>query len=333
MKFSAIIASLTLLAMVVEALRVVGYYGKTAGECPDYPSFEPAQLPFDLFTHLNFAFVLINDDGVVEMHHPKDKKLYEGLNDLKIKKPTLRTAITVGGWDMNMTYYSKMVSIQVNRQKFITSIMEFVRKYGFDGIDFDWEYSSDKLRGGHDSERCRVLKEMRDATNSEELKGDQERLILSIALPGGPFHGPYFIIPKLVQYDYSPGPLQSRAHSGACNGLIGKCMFMVVNHDQWVGYDPPEIFALKIEYLKKLGLGRVSIWSMDSDTANHELTTSIHKNLTSNFIEGEAVPGSGSEESVNELKIRIPRIQNILSDQCQASRRICPRCGRHRLLT
>lgn len=78
---------------------------------------------------------------------------------------------------------------------------------------------------------------------------------------------------------------------------IGKCMYMVVDNDQWVGYDTPETFALKIDFLKKYGFGGVSIWSMDSDSANHELTTSIHKSLTKDFIQGESVvEDSGSED-------------------------------------
>ncbi|KAG0222831.1 hypothetical protein BGX31_008828 [Mortierella sp. GBA43] len=387
----------------------------TAGECPDYPSFAPAQLPYDLYTHLNFAFVLINDEGVVEMQHAEDESLYKELNDLKLKKPSLRTAITVGGWDMDMAYYSKMVSTQANRQKFIKSIMAFVRKYGFDGIDFDWEYPSDKQRGGHDNDPENLvtfMKEMRDAANSEELKGKQERLILSIALPGGPFHGQYFLIPKLATYVdwfnimaynlhgqwedmvYCAAPLFDTAKDTKYHGYsvddaaksmapksvnpkkfnlglslsgvtftlqdpkkalpgspaigpgkegcqekgamayfetkrlsnnlqiaeagpdhfnreitqepamdsVGKCMYMVVNNDQWVGFDTPETYALKIEYMKKLGFGGVSIWSMDSDTDNHELTKSIHKSLTSNFIEGESVPGSGGNEPASDIE-------------------------------
>lgn len=41
---------------------------------------------------------------------------------------------------------------------------------------------------------------MREAANAEDLKDGQERLILSIALPGGPYHGQHFLLPKLTPY-------------------------------------------------------------------------------------------------------------------------------------
>lgn len=39
---------------------------------------------------------MINDDGVVEMQHPEDEALYKELNALKVKKPSLKTTLTVG---------------------------------------------------------------------------------------------------------------------------------------------------------------------------------------------------------------------------------------------
>ncbi|KAF9584429.1 hypothetical protein BGW38_006477 [Lunasporangiospora selenospora] len=400
--------------LVSQAQRIVGYYGKTAGECSDYPSFAPSELPYNLYTHLNFAFVLINDDGVVTMQHAEDEKLYKELNGLKLKKPGLRTTVTVGGWDMDMAHYSKMVSTSANRQKFIKSILAFVRKHDFDGVDFDWEYPADKQRGGHDNDPenfVTFLKEMRDAANHEKLKPKQERLILSIALPGGPFHGQYFLIPKLSKYVdwfnimaynlhgqwedmvFCAAPLYDTAkdtkyygysvhdasksmapnsvspkkfnlglslsgvtftlkdktkttpgspavgpgrqgcqEKGAmayfeakklANNLqiadaknrihdqfdrlvtqeprmdeVGKCMYMVVDGDQWIGYDTPETYALKIEYLRSYGFGGVSIWSMDSDTSNHELTASIHDSLFKSMIQSESLGKDGKVEDM-----------------------------------
>ncbi|KAI1319625.1 Endochitinase 1 [Mortierella claussenii] len=437
MKLPAVLAGLALVlpSVVAQAQRVVGYYGKTAG-CPDYPSFAPAQLPYDLYTHLNFAFVLINDDGVVAMQHTGDEQLYKELNDLKLKKPSLRTTVTVGGWDMDMAHYSKMVSTQANRQKFITSAIAYIRKYNFDGIDFDWEYPSDNLRGGHENDPenfVAFLREFREAANSESLKENQERLILSIALPGGPYHGQHFMIPKLAQYVdwfnimaynlhgqwenmvFCAAPLYDTAANTQYNGYsvddavksmapksvdpqkfnlglslsgvtftlkdkskttpgspaigpgkegcqekgamayfetqklsnnlqiadvkarlpdqflrevtqeprmddIGKCMYMVVNQDQWIGYDTPETFKLKIDYLKKVGFGGVSIWSMDSDSASHELTKSIHDSLSQNFVQGESLPGnSSSSEEPHDIVSQVDRKKKNKNESVSAN--------------
>ncbi|KAF9926253.1 Endochitinase 1 [Linnemannia zychae] len=418
MRLPVVIAGLALVlsTVTVEAQRVIGYYGKTA-QCPDCPSFEPAQLPYELYTHLNFAFVLINDEGVIQMQHPEDEGTYKEINALKAKKPSLKTAVTVGGWDMDMAHYSTMVASPATREKFINSAIAYVRKYGFDGIDFDWEYPSDKLRGGHSNDPenfVTFLKEMREAADNEELEPGQERLILSIALPGGPFHGQYFTIAKLAQYVdwfnimaynlhgqwedmvFCAAPLYDTAAKTKYNGYsvddatksmipasvspqqfnlglslsgvtftlkdkkktspgapaigpgkqgcqekgamayfethkltntfqaadakarspdlfhrvitqeprmdpVGKCMYMVLNEDQWVGYDTPETYGLKMDYLHKIGYGGVSLWSMDSDTADHLLTKSIHKSLTTNFVQDAALPKAGATLKVLDV--------------------------------
>ncbi|KAF9989816.1 hypothetical protein BGZ75_004818 [Mortierella antarctica] len=387
---------------------------KTSGACPDYPSFAPAQLPYDLYTHLNFAFVLINSEGVMAMYHPEDVALYKELNALKVKKPKLRTTVTVGGWEMDMAYYSKMVSTLESRQKFVKSAIAFVREHNFDGIDFDWEYPADKLRGGHDTDPenfVQFLKEMREAANAETLKDGQERLILSIALPGGPYHGQHFLLPKLTPYVnwfnimaynlhgqwedmvFCAAPLYDTAVNTKYHGYsvddaaksmvpkivnprkfnlglslsgvtftlrdktltspgspaigpgkqgcqekgamsyfeasklaknlkiadvkaraadvfnrsvtqepkldeVGKCMYMVVDGDQWVGFDTPETFDFKLDYLKKAGFGGVSIWSMDSDSVEHELTKSIHRSLTKDFIQGDSLDEGYGEDGL-----------------------------------
>lgn len=52
--------------------------------------------------------------------------------------PHVRVLISVGGWyDSN---YFTMASRRKYRSQFIDSIIDFLDTFGFDGVDFDWEY-------------------------------------------------------------------------------------------------------------------------------------------------------------------------------------------------
>ncbi|KAI9348204.1 glycosyl hydrolases family 18-domain-containing protein [Obelidium mucronatum] len=60
------------------------------------------------------------------------------MNKVKKANPGLKFLISIGGW-----YDSNLFSAATEPQyidKFVTSIVEFVKFFGFDGVDFDWEY-------------------------------------------------------------------------------------------------------------------------------------------------------------------------------------------------
>ncbi|KAG2053151.1 glycoside hydrolase [Suillus hirtellus] len=47
--------------------------------------------------------------------------------------------LTIGGWDGSI-YFSSSISTSSNRTTFVQSIVSMVNKYGFQGVEFDWEY-------------------------------------------------------------------------------------------------------------------------------------------------------------------------------------------------
>ncbi|RMY34078.1 hypothetical protein D0866_05494 [Hortaea werneckii] len=71
---------------------------------------------------------------------------------LKTRYPGLRINVAIGGWAFNdpptQNYFSDMASTHPNRQKFISSLIDYLEKYALDGVDIDWEYPAALDRGG-----------------------------------------------------------------------------------------------------------------------------------------------------------------------------------------
>ncbi|KAJ1396281.1 Glycoside hydrolase family 18, catalytic domain [Sesbania bispinosa] len=56
----------------------------------------------------------------------------------------MKTLFSLGGGGSNSTVFSQMASNRQNRKAFIDSTIKVARKYGFDGIDLDWEFPADE---------------------------------------------------------------------------------------------------------------------------------------------------------------------------------------------
>lgn len=111
---------------------------------------------------LNPSFPHLTGDFTIQPMEGNDQgTIYPALLKLKqSSKSTLRTFLSIGGWNFNNpndpqgvgqhTYrlFSQMVSNATNRKQFIDSAIDYAHRYGFDGIDIDWEYPGDLQRGG-----------------------------------------------------------------------------------------------------------------------------------------------------------------------------------------
>ena len=64
--------------------------------------------------------------------------LPEELKKLKKTYPKLQINLSVGGWGADG--FSDMAFTKENRAKFIESLITNMKKFGFDGVDIDWEY-------------------------------------------------------------------------------------------------------------------------------------------------------------------------------------------------
>ncbi|KAM5453537.1 putative chitinase [Microsporum audouinii] len=122
---------------------------------------------------------------------------------LKKKYPGLQVWAAIGGWSFNdeansqntCRAFRNIVGKIENRTKFISALLRFMRTYGFDGADLDWEYLGAEDRGAKTEDTSNLvllLKEMRTAF--------QGQYGLSATLPTNFWYLRWFDISKMQHY-------------------------------------------------------------------------------------------------------------------------------------
>lgn len=169
-------------------------------------AIEVSNMDPTLLTHVNFAFANLREDGSVvigdswvDVEKPfggdswSDDSAADGrghfkqLRLMKQKYPHIKTLISVGGWTWSSNF-SKVAANEASRQKFAETALTFCTKYGFDGVDIDWEFP---VEGGNDiphlpedkENYTKLLKKCREVFDAQGEK-DGKHYLLTIA--GGP---------------------------------------------------------------------------------------------------------------------------------------------------
>jgi chitinase len=194
--------------------RIVAYFA----EWSVYDrNFHVANVPADKLTHVNYAFAKISDAGectlfdkyaAVEKTYPGDKEdgsqhgNFRQLQLLKEKHPHLKTLLSVGGWTLSGPF-SDAARTAESRAKLAKSCVQVMTRYGFDGLDIDWEYP---VSGGLESNKTRpedkqnytlLLTELRKQLDAQG-ETDRKRYLLTIAAPAGPANIANFELDKLA---------------------------------------------------------------------------------------------------------------------------------------
>jgi chitinase len=202
-------------AKVLPEIGVGGYFA--SNNIYAKRDYQVADIPASKLTTIYYAFLKIDADSTLTFYDrnadivkklPDDppKLGYHGsfaqLQLLKEQNPKLRVIGSVGGGNMS-DMFSPMVATLATRKVFIDSALAFMQKYGFDGLDLDWEFPVTGGQPGvpHDPEDGRrltkLLGEMRRAFDAASL-ADGRKYYLGLTVSPNPGYGKYLEIGDLA---------------------------------------------------------------------------------------------------------------------------------------
>lgn len=138
--------------------RIVGYYTSWSIYGQQYYVDD---VPGDKLTHLLYAFANLSDTGECilgdeyadvqfayfdDATDPRRDALgnplagnLAALLRLKERYPHLKTLLSVGGWTWSTKFTDAALTAE-SRERFVRSCVALMRRYGFDGLDIDWEF-------------------------------------------------------------------------------------------------------------------------------------------------------------------------------------------------
>lgn len=130
-----------------KSFRIIAY--ATEGVIPEI-------IPYDKLTHINYSFLIPNDDGTFAPLNNawKLEMIVEAAHSQNV-----RVSVAVGGWGWD-DQFEQMASDIKSRASFVKNLKAVVDQYQLDGVDMDWEYPDP---GQSSQNYLALMKELRTA--------------------------------------------------------------------------------------------------------------------------------------------------------------------------
>lgn len=116
--------------------RLLGYY--TSWSKYNTPPYTASQIPYSKLTHIAHAFLLLSAAADGSLQIPQG--LLEPKLISKAHQAGVKVLISIGGGDgIQGPRFNRMASSETSRQNFVANVSAFLTKFGYDGVDIDWE--------------------------------------------------------------------------------------------------------------------------------------------------------------------------------------------------
>jgi chitinase len=136
-------------AIRVAALAFIVLGGPVRAGAPSRPAvvayvfpqdalLDPATVPADRITHVNYAFANVRGGRVIE-GFANDAENFRTLTTLRRSHPHLKVLVSIGGWTWSGGF-SDAALTRASRRRFVHSVVDLVVRHDLDGADVDWEY-------------------------------------------------------------------------------------------------------------------------------------------------------------------------------------------------
>ncbi|XP_045168107.2 acidic mammalian chitinase-like [Mercenaria mercenaria] len=166
---------------VKSTVPLLCYFGLDSG-WPDNGTLHPA-LNATLCTHLIMISSSTKDCEISPGSPDDPKKYFSKIPLLRQQNPHLIIMLSNGGGgNVGMT---EVLGSMVNTTKYVNSVIPFLKKFDFDGIDMDWEFPGwNGLPKGQRANFTNMLQNMREKFDLEE-KMSGRKYLLSAAVAAG----------------------------------------------------------------------------------------------------------------------------------------------------
>ncbi|XP_064455066.1 uncharacterized protein LOC135366324 [Ornithodoros turicata] len=182
-------------------IPVVCYYHGWATTRHSPMNYNIEDIPGDLCTHVNLAYVGIDMDNLdiksIIPSYKNNTERYRDFGALKNKFLILETMISIGGWDHGGGPFSFVAADASRRQTFANNVLKFLQEYKLDGVDLDWRFPVKESRGGDPEDEENYVQLLRVFHNTLRTKG----YTVTATVPITPFYlDDAYNIQEMVKY-------------------------------------------------------------------------------------------------------------------------------------